>query len=188
MVDSQTKLRYYIKLGCRLMNYAGRLTNVVGGQVFVCVGSPSFQGSRTTYSSAVVTQGKALIRGTSRCLSSLLNKRRAPIVSLGSCQIHVIAVLRCANYHQVLGTLNRSIHSPQCGDCTADLDVTVGRMNVLLGNSRQLITCSTTARSAHAARKCRSCGGQHGCDMGHPDQRGACDRTALARRAGGVKT
>jgi hypothetical protein len=41
-----------------------------------------------------------VVRGASRCLSSLLNKHRAPIASLGRLQIHVMAVLSLANYHQ----------------------------------------------------------------------------------------
>jgi hypothetical protein len=50
-------------------------------------------------------------------------------------QLYVIAALRPANYHQKISTMNRSIQTPRLGDCTADLDVVAGRMNVLPGNS-----------------------------------------------------
>jgi hypothetical protein len=78
-----------------------------------------------------------VIRGTSRRLASLLNKRRAPIPSLYWFQIHVVAVLRPADYHQESSTTNRPIRSPRPGNCTADRNVTTGRRNFLPGDSRQ---------------------------------------------------
>jgi hypothetical protein len=72
-------------------------------------------------------------------LSSLLNKRRAPMSSPASFQIHVIAGLRFDNYHQTPGRMNCSIRSLRPGDRTADLDAPVGLMSVLPGNSRQPI-------------------------------------------------
>src|ERR1700754_4898959 len=77
-----------------------------------------------------------VIRGKFGCLPSWLKKRRASTASLDSLHIHVIAVLRQANYHRELGTWNRSVLSIRLGDCTADLDVTAVRMTVLPGNSR----------------------------------------------------
>jgi hypothetical protein len=65
----------------------------------------------------------------------------------GVFQLYVIAALCPANYHQKIGTTNRSIQTPPLGDCTADLDVVAVRMNVLPGNSRHPIPIAKGSES-----------------------------------------